>query len=454
MTQDLDLDRWQARLDELRAAHHVPGASLAVLAGGRVHELASGVLHRGTGVEVTTDSVFQLGSIAKVYTATLVMQLVESGRLDLDAPVRDVLPDFAVADAEAGRTITVRQLLTHTSGLSGDFNLDTGRGDDCVARYVEACATLGQDCPPGTTISYSGAGYVVLGRVVEVLTGQTWDRALRDRVLTPLGLTSTMTLPEEVLRFRAAMGHLGEAGSDPDPAPVWDLLPRATGPGAIVCATAADVVRLAGAHLSGGGGVLTPATVAAMRERQVDVPDRWTVSADGWGLGWTLYDWSGTAGCGHDGAATGQYAYLRVVPGAGVAVALLTNGGGARPLSSALLRELLGELAGVRMPEPFAPPVPPPVVDLAPHLGVYRREGVVITVTSRDGAPRLRYEFVDDMAVHPSMEMDLVPVTDSVFAATGAGPSFADDHMPVVFSRLSDGTRCCYIGMRAAPKVA
>ncbi|MEU0108762.1 serine hydrolase domain-containing protein [Streptomyces sp. NPDC006251] len=87
----LDLAHWQSRLDELRAKHHVPAASLALLVDGVVHELASGVLHRGTGVEATTDSVFQMGSIAKVYTATLIMQLADAGRLDLDAPVAGVL---------------------------------------------------------------------------------------------------------------------------------------------------------------------------------------------------------------------------------------------------------------------------------------------------------------------------------------------------------------------------
>ncbi|WP_052407785.1 serine hydrolase domain-containing protein [Allokutzneria albata] len=84
-----------------------------MLADGEVHELASGVLHRGTGVAVTTDSVFQLGSVAKVYTATLVMQLVNAAELGLDAPVASVLPGFRVADAEATRTVTVRQLLNH-----------------------------------------------------------------------------------------------------------------------------------------------------------------------------------------------------------------------------------------------------------------------------------------------------------------------------------------------------
>ncbi|WP_336216292.1 serine hydrolase domain-containing protein [Nonomuraea sp. LPB2021202275-12-8] len=449
-----DTARWQARLDELRAAHHVPGASLAVLSGGSVHELASGVLHRGTGVEVTTDSVFQSGSIAKVYTATLIMQLADSGLLDLDATVVSVLPEFATPDEVATKTITVRQLLSHTGGLTCDFTYDSGRGDDCLATYVKAARQVALDCPPGTALSYSSLGYVVLGRIVEVLTGQTWDQALKDRLFTPLGLDHSMTLPEEALRFRAAMSHLGEPGQDPDPAPAWDLMPRSAGPYGRVIISAGDLARFAQMHLDGGRGVLSPASVAAMQRREVDSPDKWTVSADGWGLGWTLYDWDGVSGYGHDGAAIGQYAYLRVVPHAGVVVALLTNGGGARQLYAELYRELLAELAGVRMPDAFGPAAEPPVVDMTRLLGEYKREGVVVTVAQdADGSARVRYEFVDGMKdFSPPLEVDLVPISETVFAATGAGPSFSEDYIPVVFSTLSDGTDCLYIGMRATPK--
>ncbi|MGK5628973.1 serine hydrolase domain-containing protein [Streptomyces sp. URMC 123] len=460
-TTGFDTARWQARLDELLAAHHVPGASLAVLTGGVVHELAAGVLHLGTGVAATPDSVYQLGSIAKVYTATLVMKLAEAGRLDLDAPVTDVLPDFAVAGGpEVARAITARRLLSHTSGLTCDFTHDSGRGDDCLAKYVEAARDVALDCPPGTGSSYSSVGYNVLGRMVEVLTGLTWDQALREHLLAPLGLSHTMTLPEEALAFRAAMSHLGEPGQRPEPAPAWDLMPRSAGPYGRVIASAGDVVRFARMHLDGGLAqdgtrVLAADTVAAMRRREVDVPDKWTVSADGWGLGWSLYDWSGTPGFGHDGASIGQYAYLRVVPGAGVAIALTTNGGGARGLYAALFRELLQELAGVTMPDAFAPAAVPPAVDYAPLVGTYRREGVVITVTEHKGAGHLVYEFVDGMKDFSApLEIELRPVTETVFAGSGVGAAFSEDWMPVVFSTLADGTRCCYIGMRAAPKVA
>ncbi|MEU9951181.1 serine hydrolase domain-containing protein [Streptomyces sp. NPDC047939] len=456
----LDVAHWQARLESLRAEHHVPAASLAVLVDGTVHELASGVLHRGTGVEATTDSVFQMGSIAKIYTASLIMRLVESGELDLDAPVVEVLPEFSAADPDASKVITTRQLLSHTSGLTCDFTHDSGRGDDCLAKYVEAAKDVALDCPPGTALSYSSVGYNVLGRIIEVVTGKVWDKALEDLLLTPLRLTHTMTLPEQALRFRAAMGHLGEAGQDPDPAPAWDLMPRSAGPYGRVIATAGDVVRLAEMHLNGGVSqdgtrVLSEESVALMQQRVVESPDKWTVSADGWGLGWTLYDWDGVQGYGHDGASIGQYGYLRVVPTAGVAVALLTNGGGARELYAALYRELLADLADVTMPAPFAPPAEPPVVDLTPLLGTYRREGVVITVAERDGAGHAVYEFVDGMkGFSEPLEIDLLPVTESVFAGTGVGAAFSEDYMPVVFSTLQDGTSCVYIGMRCGPKIA
>ncbi|MBO2447221.1 beta-lactamase family protein [Actinomadura barringtoniae] len=463
MTKDASFEaRWQARLDELRAAHHVPGAVLAFLVNGEIHELASGVLNRGTGVETTTDSVFLLGSVAKIYTATMMMQLVEEGRLDLDTPVVDVLPEFATPDPEATAVITVRQLLSHTGGLTNDFTHDTGRGDDCLAKYVEAARNVALDCPPGTAVSYSGLGYVTMGRIIEVLDGKTWDQAVQDRIVAPLGLTRTMTLPEEALRFRVAMSHLGEPGEDPDPAPVWDLMPRSAGPYGRVISSAGDVVRLARMHLNGGIAadgtrVMSSEIVSEMQRRHVNVPDKWTVSADGWALGWTLYDWDGVAGYGHDGAAIGQYSYLRVVPGSNVAVALVTNGGGARQLYADLFRELLYELAGVRMPGAFAPPEPLPAIGIAPFAGTYKREGVVITVGERDGEPRMLYEFVDGMKdMSPPLDMSLTPVSvtedGTVFAAAGAGPSFSEDYMPVVFSTLTNGTDCVYVGMRATPK--
>ncbi|PRY38782.1 serine hydrolase domain-containing protein [Umezawaea tangerina] len=443
-----DVARWQGRLDEEARRRRVPGASLAVLVDGQVHEVATGVLHRGTGVAVTADSVFQVGSISKVYTATLVMQLVEAGELELDATVLSVLPEFAVADAEATKSVTVRQLLTHTSGIDGDFFHDTGRGDDCVARYVEACAGLGQNHPPGATLSYCNSGFKILGRIVEVLTGRVWDEVLRERIVEPLGLTRTMTLPEEVLRFRAAMGHVGEPGEDPQPAPVWSL-PRSIGPAGGICATAADVVRFAKAHLDGGAGILGAGVVEAMRRPEVEVPNRWR-AATHWGLGWELFDWPGGPVFGHGGATIGQYAHLYAVPHRGVAVALLTNGGAVGGLFETVLGELLDELADVRMAH-FEPPAVPPVVDYSGYLGTYRSAGMDFEVTDRDGRPHMRYRWLGETAdLLPPHELDLVPVTDTLFA----GRLHEEEQwLPLVFYTPAGAGPYLHFAMRAVPKV-
>ena len=138
-------------------------------------DVAAGVLSRATGVEATADSVFQVGSITKVWTTTLVMQLVDEGKLDLDEPVRRYLPEFVIADEDAAAAITVRQLMCHTAGFEGDLFTDTGKGDDCVEKYVATLAEVTQLFPPGEMFSYNNAGFCVLGRIVEVLRGKPFD---------------------------------------------------------------------------------------------------------------------------------------------------------------------------------------------------------------------------------------------------------------------------------------
>ncbi|MFD3416881.1 serine hydrolase domain-containing protein [Streptomyces decoyicus] len=460
-TPAFDSARWQARLDALLAAHHVPGAALAVLADGVIHELASGVLHTGTRVEVTTDSVFQIGSVSKGYTAALVMLLADAGKLDLDAPVVDVLPDFAVADAEATKTITPRQLLNHTSGIEGDFVSDTGRGDDCLVRYVDGVRNVGLTNPPGATMSYSSTAYNVLGRIVEVLTGRTWDEALRELLCAPLGLAHTMTLPEEVLRFRAAMGHMGEPGEEPAPTPLWNMLPRSAGPYGGICATAADVARFARLFIDGGTTpdgtrVLSAEAVETMLKREVEMPDQWSLGAH-WGLGWGLFEWDGMRGFGHDGSTFGQLAYLRALPEAGIAVALLTNGGAAAPkVFETLCRELTAELAGVSMPE-FGPAEEQLDVDPAPFVGGYRREGFLMTVTDRpagEGVLRVKYEGADGLkGTFEPLFWNLIPVSDTPSKTVFAGRrNEQDGWIPVVFYALADGSRYVHFGVRATAK--
>ncbi|MBP3978961.1 serine hydrolase [Microbacterium sp. BLY] len=369
-------NRVRDELPALLADAHVPAASVAILSGGEIVTAAAGILNRNTGVEADEDSVFQIGSITKTWTATLIMQLVDEGLLDLDAPVRDVVPAFAIADDAAARVITPRQLLSHVSGFEGDLFNDTGVGDDAVEKYLATIADAPQLFTPGERFSYNNAAFVVLGRIIEVLRGTTFDQALRTHLATPLGLTHVATSAAEAIMFRAALGHIPtEDGDEPVPAPVWSLVRSNAPAGSMLAMTARDLVTYARMHLDGGVAadgtrVLSDASVQAMQERQVELPDL-GLMGNAWGVGWELFDWEGGPVIGHDGGTIGQNAFLRMVPGAGVAVAILTNGGHAFDVYQAITSRVLAALADVRMPGLPAIPDAPAEVDLHRILGTY-----------------------------------------------------------------------------------
>ncbi|MDP9867678.1 MULTISPECIES: serine hydrolase [Streptosporangium] len=437
----MDPGRWNVRLGELIAEYEVPGASLAFLHEGEVHEFAAGVLNVATGVEVTTDSLFQIGSVSKVWTATQIMLLVEQGKLTLDTPVREVLPEFRVADPEVTKTVTIRHLLSHTSGIDGDLFLDTGRGDDCVEKYVEACADLAQNHPLGATQSYCNSGFIIAGRVIERLTGKVWDAALREQISEPLGLTHTWTLPEDVLRFRGAMGHMDGA-----PAPVWGLM-RSCGPAGLICARPADVVEFARAHL--GTGLL--ADPQAMWEPQVDIPNPYTLGKQ-WGIGWILDEWQGHRIISHGGNTIGQAAMLWAVPDSGTVVCVLANGGHTAAFQHALATELFDELLGLAVPPVLGPPAEPFETDVDRYAGVYERVGSRLTLTVRDGRLWLYGEATGGLADQmPPMEFELVPVDDTTFVGR---PEGEPQWLSAVFYELADGSPYVHLGVRATPKIS
>lgn len=393
----LEGDRWRHRLQVLAERHDVPGATLGILRLGagpggadEVVTASHGVLSMTTGHPVADDSVFQIGSITKVWTTTLVMQLVEEGLLDLDAPVRDVLPELRLADEDVAARVTMRHLLTHTSGIDGDVFTDTGRGDDCLERYVEGLADAAQLHPLGETFSYCNSGFDLAGRVVEKVTGKTWDQVLRERIISPLGLARTGTLPEEALLYDAALGHDRDDDGALRPVSVWGI-PRSSGPAGLIHARVRDVLDFAAMHLRGGLAadgtrVLGEEQVAAMQEEQVRLPGRFDLG-DSWGLGWIRFDWNGERLIGHDGNTIGQSAFLRILPRAGLAVALLTNGGNTPDLFRSLYGEIFDELAGVSLPEPLRPADVP--VELDGHAGTYERGAERIEIGEVDGKPSL-----------------------------------------------------------------
>jgi CubicO group peptidase (beta-lactamase class C family) len=362
-------------------------------AGVVVVEVGTGVLSLRTAQATTTDSIFQIGSVTKVFTSVLAMQLFDEGRLDLDAAVCDYLPGFRTADPVASRAITVRQLLSHTAGFMGDVFADTGSGDNAVSLLVELLADVDQDFAPGELFSYNNAAFVVMGRIIEVLRAKPFDVVLRERILGPLALGTSATSAAEAILGRPAVGHLPALSAGPlEPAPVWSL-PRSGAPaGATLSMSAGDLVRFGQMFLRGGTTedgsiVVSSAAVKRMREKVVGCPDLGRAPGSR-GLGWGIYDFPTGPMLGHDGGTVGQYAYLRLVPGRDVVVALLANGGDAASIRRAVVDAVLHELAGVpleSLPVPTASPV-----SFDRYVGTYRSGLLTLTVTADAGRLRVR----------------------------------------------------------------
>jgi len=447
----LDSEDWQDWLSAEIRTHRTPGAALAVMAGGESVVVASGVLSRQTGVDATPESIWQIGSITKVFTATQIMQLVDEGKIDIETRVVEILPDFRVADPEVTRRVTVRNLLTHTSGIDGDVFVDAGRGDDALARYVAGLADVVQLHPLDAVLSYCNVGWVIAGRVIEVLTGRPWDQALVDQLVKPLGLRRTVVLPEDALLHRTAVGHVPRPAADPVPVSVWGFR-RSWGPANQITASAGDLLAFTRMHLDNGRSangdqVLAPESVANMQRSRADMVNP-TRRVDHLGLGWWLCDWGSRTVYGHDGNTLGQSCFLRVDPQARTAVALLTNGRTAASLAADVFGRVFGDLDGVTIPV-LCPPNAPVEVDTEPLVGIYERRAQRITVTETKEGLRASVQAKHARASQPE-QIDLVALSDEAWAlqAQPGGPWSAWR-----FAVLPDGTRFVHDGLQITPKV-
>ncbi|MEV6101770.1 serine hydrolase [Nocardia sp. NPDC051981] len=447
----LDAAHWQRRLDLLAARHGIPGAVLAISHGEEVIETAHGVLNIETGVPATADSLFQIGSISKVWTATAVLRLVDQGKLDLDTPLVEVLPELRLSDPDTTARITMRHLLTHTGGIDGDvFTEESGRGDDCLERYVEELAHAECILPVDTLWSYCNAGFSLAGRVIEVLTGMTWDQAMRELVFEPLGLRHTVTLPEEALLHRAATGHLPGPDGGYRRADRW-VLPRHAGPAGLIATTARDVLTFARLHLAEGVApdgqrLLAADSVQQMQAEQVVLPQPNPLRAESWGLGWWRTDWNGHRVIGHGGGTLGQTALLQILPDHRLAFAVLTNG-----IAVDLFEELSAEiaaLAGVAAPEPYGPATDPIEVNAQRYTGVYEQAGARIEVVDTPEGLLLRTTGTGMLAEYePETELPLIPITENEFAVRTSplGP-----WKPVTFHQTAGNERYLHFQGRAA----
>ncbi len=319
----------QATLKEILARHKVPGASVAVFDKGRLKTAAAGVINMSTGVELTPDTAMHIGSITKVFNATLVMQLVDEGKVDLDEHVVRYLPDLRLKDGEVLQQITVKMLLNHTSGIDGEMLPDQGHDEETIEKGIARFAQLGQVHRPGMEFSYNNAATVVAGYLVQRLRGRSWYELVRQRIFEPLKLEHAAALPEEALLLRASVGHF--SGAKPEQIPVRTpraFLPMSFSPaGTSLMMSARDLVTFARAHLAQGASVngtriLSERSARTMREITVDNRGKGYTTIDGMGVGWMV---SGNGLLSHGGGGPGVVAQLYAHPERQFALAVLTN---------------------------------------------------------------------------------------------------------------------------------
>ncbi len=348
---DAIAERTRAGMEE----RSIPGVAVGVLDGGREYVAGFGITCVDNPLPVTPDTLFQIGSISKTFTATAAMRLVEQGKLDLDAPVRRYLPEFRLKDASVAERVTSRHLFAHVGGWVGDYFCDTGHGDDALARAVEGVAELEQLTPLGETWSYSNSSFYIAGRIIEVLTGQTYERAMRELVFGPLGMDNTFFFPSDVMTRRFVTGHFVREGRATVARP-WALA-RAANPVGGVTTSIRDLLKYARFWLGDGTApdgtrLLSP---ERMREMQTPRAQR-SLGGEACGVAWMLREVGGVRLINHGGATWGQMANLTIAPERGFAFAALTNANRGGELHTALTKDALKHFLGVddRKPEPVA----------------------------------------------------------------------------------------------------
>ena len=356
------LETMQDYVENLVIKHKVPAISMAAWHNDKIYKGASGVLNTETGVQATTDSIFQIGSIAKVFTASLVMQLVDEEKVTLDAPIKNYLKDFHVACPEATESITVRQLLTHTSGMAGDFFPEDGAAcGDPLARYMDRCYLLPQEHPVGKMFSYSNSAFNIAGRLIEVVSGLSWSEAIDERIVKPLGLSHVAITPQETIRFRTAIGHKPDPKNKHAWIPVSQCyLPLTMAPsGSVLSMTAIDLITFGLASMQGGRSVtgaqwLSNNAALAMQTPQVSLPPHPANWIKEFGIGWMLLRCGETSMFGHGGQVIGQNALLIIIPEHNLIFSFLLNGCGwlGKRLVETICFDFLKDIVGIDHSEP------------------------------------------------------------------------------------------------------
>ena len=344
---------------------NVPGAALAIVAGDQIVHCRGFGRARPGGAAPCPQTPFFIGSLTKSFTALAVMQLVEAGQVELDAPVQRYLPWFRLADAQASAQVTVRHLLNQTSGLpqlSGllplaDFDHRPGAGE----HQARALSPLMLTRPVGAAWEYSNMNYNLLGLIVEAASGKAYSQYVQEKIFAPLDMSHTYTSLALAQQNGLAVGHEYWFAF---PFAVSHLpVPRGSLPSGQLISSAEDMAHYLIAHLNGGayGGaqILSSAGMAELHRPAVKA------SAMGlsWGqyaMGWFVEEMGHTLVQSHSGTVPDFFAYMALLPEHKTGVVVLVNAN--HLMMNAPLGEVgmgLAALLAGQQPAPSSSGLPP-----------------------------------------------------------------------------------------------
>ncbi len=342
----------------------IPGVAMGVWHKGRERSAGLGITSVENPLPVTSDTLFQVGSISKTFTGTVLMQLAEQGKVNLDAPVRKYIKDLKLRDKEVEKRVTIRHLLTHTGGWVGDYFNDFGNGDDALARMVKDIAKLPQIQPLGKIWSYNNTGFNIASRVIEVVTGKTLERAIKEMIFEPLGLKMSFFYPDDIfITHRFVAGHYNKGRKTFVSRP-WAIGRAGNGVGGVV-STVKDLLAYARFHMGNGDRIIKRKTLEAMRVPQVDAGGRGKM-----GITWFIGGTGPLTRYSHGGATNGQQAILMFIPEKDFALAALTNSDDGGILNNILISLALKVYFDIKVAVPQ--PVKVGADELKEYAGSYR----------------------------------------------------------------------------------
>ncbi|HYG57994.1 MAG TPA: serine hydrolase domain-containing protein [Symbiobacteriaceae bacterium] len=330
----------QQQLHEQR----IPGAAVAVVAGGETVLLEGfGSTAAKGGRPVTPQTLFQIGSVTKSMTAMAVLQLRERGLIDLDAPVQQYLPWFRVKDEAASKQITVRHLLNQTSGLfnaAWKISLTDPAITESQANAVRAAAALPLHSPPGAKWQYSNMNYIILGQLVETITGEPYRQYMREHILAPLGMARAAFDYAEVQHHDHASHHMLKLGRlveiEVDTAGWGDAA------GLSLYCSAEDMARYAQAML----GAIPPEVIPPARLDELQTgTEPMDMNNLRYGFGWMSTNFHGRRAVFHAGGTGGHQAMIALLPEENLGVVVQANafGQATGKIAVNILRILHGE---------------------------------------------------------------------------------------------------------------